>query len=420
VTADGQQVVALIIAPGPAIKAQAGTTPAGATCSARNQARSQPAGTMDPLDYLECFNSASLQFSTTGPAGSFNDQVMRVTVADLMPAIEASVANRIQREVVPALNSVYAPANWGFSGSKPLYPYAAPFGNPSTSSFQGAAGTYAGLLPFNQTQGCSTDPRCLPGLITWNGSSAWAYEAYGYGYFQTISCYMASTDVRECDGEYHEDTWEPWRPIRIEMQVRFNNVALGLRKLDASKITIEAKDNIVSGPWVSLTPDYTVTLDNNGRATVTFGATLPNIDTQGWGTYANFRLRIDRAAMGDHDLLDSTNATTGWFVRNQWYRLAYYAVAQGHTVAPLPTAPSCTTASNCLTVSNVTPAGGQRAILILAGSSLNGSARPSSTLANYFESGNATGSYTRKPVTLSPAVAAAQRFNDRVVVVGTN
>jgi hypothetical protein len=382
---------------------------------------------MDPLDYLECFNPATLQFSTTGPAASFNDQVIRVTVADLMPGIEAAVADRTAREIVPALNTVYAPSGWGFAGANPAYPYASPFANPGpgtgTSSFQGATGTYGGLLPFNQTQGCTADPanpRCLPNLITWNGTSAAAYEAYGYGYIQTMSCYMASTDVRECYGEYHEDTAEPWRPIRLQIQVRFDNVALGLRKIDMSKVTFEAKDDIVSGPWTPVTPDYTAVMDNNGRATVTFGATLPNIDVQGWGSYANFRIRVDRAAMGDHDLLDTNNSTIGWFVRNQWYRLAYYAVAQGHTVAPLPTAPSCTTASNCLTVANVTPAGGQRAILILAGSSLNGSARPSSTLANYFESGNATGSYTRMPVTLSPAVAAAQRFNDRVVVVGTN
>lgn len=426
-TADGQQVVALIIAPGPAIKAQAGTTPAGETCSARNQSRSLPAGTMDPLDYLECYNAATLQFSGTGPSASFNDQIVRVTAGDLMPAIEAAVARRIEQEIVPALNSVYTPAGWGFSGAKPLYPYAAPFASPGpgtgTSSYQGSAGTYAGLLPFNQTQGCTSDPanpRCLPNLITWNGTPSNATETYGYGYIQTMSCYWVTVNIRECFGEYHENNAEPFRPIRIEMSAVFNNVALGLRKIDTSKITVDAKDNIVSGPWEPQTTSYTVALDSNGRATLTFGATLPNIDIKGWGTYANFRIRIDRAAMGDHALLDPNDSTTGWFVRNQWYRLAYYAVAQGHTVNSLPTAPACTTGSNCLSVANVAPAGGQRAILVLAGRSVNASTRPNGTRANYFEGGNETGAYARKTVSASNAIPAAKRFNDRIVIVGSN
>ena len=33
-----------------------------------------------------------------------------------MPVLEAAIANRIEREIVPALKSVYAPPNWGLSG----------------------------------------------------------------------------------------------------------------------------------------------------------------------------------------------------------------------------------------------------------------------------------------------------------------
>ena len=98
---DGEQIVALIIAPGPAMNIQAGTTTAGATCSARNQARNAPAGTMDPLDYPECYNATTLQFSATGPSTSFNDQVVQITAADLLPGIEAAIANRIEREIAP-------------------------------------------------------------------------------------------------------------------------------------------------------------------------------------------------------------------------------------------------------------------------------------------------------------------------------
>jgi hypothetical protein len=434
-TVDGNanDAVALIIAPGPAF-----TVPSATGCTAWTQTRST-SGTPDWRNYLECENAtnpADAAFVTTGPSKSFNDQVMRVTVADIMPAIEAAIANRIEREIVPALNTVYTPSAYGFTGTKPLYPYAATWTNGTTSpgpgtgtsSYLGVDLNYAGLLPFNYTNctASASNPRCLPSLIAWQGTPANAVEVYGFGYIQTQTCsWQSSGDMRECSGEYHEYNTDPTKPIRIEMTATLNNVAMGLRMLDTTKITVEAKDDTVSGPWESQAVSYTMAMNNGsvggkprGSVTITFGATLPNIDTKGWGSYADFRIRIYRTAMGDHTLLDTANATTGWFARNQWYRQTYYAVASGHTAGTVP--PTCTTAANCLTVSNVTPTAAQRAILILGGRSINATSRPSSTLANYFESGNATGAFTRNPITNSPSVAATQRFNDRVVVIGSN
>jgi hypothetical protein len=166
---------------------------------------------------------------------------------------------------------------------------------------------------------------------------------------------------------------------------------------------VDARDDGTT-TWSSQSPTYTMTMNNGtvfgrpvGSVTVTFSATLPNIDSMGWNTLAEFRVRIDRSVFTDHALLSTTDATTGWFARNEWFRQTYYVVAAGYTVATLP--PSCTTGVNCLTVANVTPAGAQRAILILAGRSINGNARPSSTLADYLEFGNRTGNYERQTVT---------------------
>ena len=410
-TVDGvtNDVIALIIAPGPTLK-----VPASANCAAWNQTRPTTAPP-DWRNYLECENASSpadATFATKGPSGSFNDQVVRVTVQDLMPAIEAAIAKRIEREIVPALNTVFRPADWGFAGGNPIYPWAAPFANPGpgagTANYRGISGTLAGLVPFNRTQcvASASDPRCIPSLITWNGTPSGAYETYGYGYIQSQSCYWATADIWECDGEYHEDTLEPWRPIRIEMWAGFNFVSRGLRALDTTKITVDARDN-GTFTWLPQAVTQTAVMDNNGRVALTFGAVLPNIDSMGWNTYAEFRIRVDRAVIGDHPLLDPSNSTTGWFARNEWFRVAYYAVAQGYTNTPLPFAPSCTTGSNCLTVANVTPAGAQRALLILAGRSINGNARPSSTLADYLEFGNRTGNYEKQTVTGANATVYA-------------
>jgi hypothetical protein len=175
ITVDGQQTVALIVAPGAVMNVQA-----SAGCAARNQTRSAPSPAMDARDYIECFDSATLQFVTTASSASFNDQVVRITVADIMPAIEAAIANRIEREIVPLLKDAYLAPNWGLSGTDRIYPFAAPFADPSTSSFTGATATTRGLLPLAHSEtfpgsgvACSgaADPRCNPTLVSWSNAS---------------------------------------------------------------------------------------------------------------------------------------------------------------------------------------------------------------------------------------------------------
>src|SRR5204863_854770 len=104
-------------------------------------------------------------------------------------------------------------------------------------------------------------------------------------------------------------------------------------------------------------------------------------------------------------LLDtrSAGASTSWFTRNKWHELTYYVVASGFTPAALPAAPACSDVAvvTCLTITNLTPTSKQRAILILAGRSINGSTRPSATLANYLEFGNATATYERQTITVA-------------------
>ncbi len=448
-TVDGvaNAAVALIIAPGAAFTVQA-----AAGCTAWSQTHPTAAGTLDLRNYLECENATSpadANFVTTGPSGSFNDQVLRVTTADLLPEIEAAIAVRIQREIVPVLKAVYAdpvpPTNpsWGsgISAAHPLFPYPAPFGNPSTSNFQGAtftvAGAPQGLLPFNQTQGCdpATDARCTTTLTAWaSGTPPDVVKIGGYGYFQTKTCsWQSGGNDAYCEGEYHEEVGNEDKPgMVISMTATINNVAMGLRVLDTTKATIEAENNDPSGaPLTIVTPSINATMNSNGSITITFSGTLPNIDVQGWESWALYRIRLKRSVIGDHALLnpvDPPNQTppgpcpvtgcTGWFVRNEWYRLLYYAPAPGHTATLLPT-PSCTSGGTCLSVTNITPANKQRAILILAGRSLtNPAGRPNGNLADYLEFGNADLNAAFEQRRVSRATSAP--FNDRVVVLDNN
>jgi len=459
-TLDGtaNAAAALVIAPGAAMDVQASPG-----CTARTQSRN--ALTPDFRDYLECENAASpvdASFVTHKPAVSFNDQVVALTTRDLLPGLEAAIMKRIEREVVPVLRTVYvgspatcllAQRHWGITETnpvapcaptppnpaipyaRPVFPYPAPFIQTHESDtgaplyddqyfdrFRGQVGTFQGVLPFNRTQGCDpvTERRCLPGLIGWT-TSPWAYEAGGWGTIEgadPLNCFWEG-DARVCEGTYKEDAVcsDPaCGGLVIGLTATFSNVALGLRALDGTKVEIFAHNDPLpfdesiaeSGPTTA-----SVSLASNGTATVTVTGTVPNVDSRGWGTHAVFRLRLRREVIGDHALLDPNDPTTGWFVRNEWYRLLYYAIAQGHAAVSLPS-PACTTGTNCLTV-GAAPDNNKRVLLVLEGRSLGTQVRPSAALSDFLET---TENTDTDALFEQPRVTAS--VNDRVIVVDQN
>ena len=160
---------------------------------------------------------------------------------------------------------------------------------------------------------------------------------------------------------------------------------------------------------------------NDSDSTVTIAAAATFLAVP----LASYALEVtaEISAFADHPLLDaSTASSTGWFVRNQWYRLTYYAIAPRHAASA--TAPRACTAIplTCLEVANVAPAAKQRAILILTGRALAGQTRPSANVADFLEFGNAASpiGFERQPVSAAIAPALKKPFNDRVVVVDAN
>ncbi|HEX9181729.1 MAG TPA: hypothetical protein VF876_00595, partial [Burkholderiales bacterium] len=152
-TLDGDEAVALVIAPGPVLAAQAGTG-----CTAWNQAR-PASGAPDLRNYLECENATSpadASFVSRRTGVRFNDQVLRISAAELIPSLEAAIADRMQRQIAPSMRSAaYTSAVYsGLPGGSPaprLFPYPRPFEDPTASSYLGVSGSInpQGLLPFN-------------------------------------------------------------------------------------------------------------------------------------------------------------------------------------------------------------------------------------------------------------------------------
>ena len=389
-TVDGRRAVALVIAPGAPLVIAPNPAQLAAGCSARSQSQALPElkRALNPRDFLECYGGTTFNTAVVDNAVNrvSNDQVLAISAAELVSALEAAIAKRIERDIAPALKGVYAGADWGLDASHPVFPFAAPFANPGTSSFRGAAGTFQGLVPLHPAQGF-VDFAATP-------ADASAFPST----LLSQTCVWESVEVRRCEGQYEKSA-------RIEMSATFSNVAMGLRALDPARMQVFARDMAGTSAWLPLPVSHTAKLNNDGSATVTFGAMLPNTSATGW-----FRLRIERAALADHPLLDPAHPATGWFVRNQWHRLVYYAIAPAHAASG--THPR--TCLVCLEIKNMEPARQQRAILILAGRSLTGAPRPNGELADFLEGANADASAGFE------SRAASAGFNDRIVVVDAN
>jgi hypothetical protein len=432
--------VALIIAPGPAF-----SVPAAAGCTAWNQTR-PTTGTPDWRNYLECENAttpADSVFVTTGPSASFNDQVVRITVADVLPAIEAAIAHRIERDVAPVLKAMYngtsATGSWSGSVSNPRLPFAAPFANPSTSAMQGSSGTLQGLFPlvYSETSPGSgvpctvsaATPRCNPSLTVWSNPVMSGGSTY------SESCSISSGQI-SCTYSYRCSLLGcAAGSTPVSVSVDGSNVGMAMRRL----IPPGTLDALAITNVSAVGRGISAVLNASGSATVTVSGTA-NFSGSGLllgnascGLFFPLTLllgckggtlTIPTTLIQDHPILDSTSTgagNLGWFLRNKWHEVAYYAIAAGF--APSGAA-SCTNGGTCLTVNyhrdatNAVDAGKQRAVILLSGRSLTGVTRPNGTLTDWFEGANADGT---SPFEIRSATLLMNRtFDDRIAVLDSN
>jgi hypothetical protein len=359
--APGDTVIALIIAPGPTIYTNCNGTPV-------SQVRSPTAGVApDWRNYLECENAtyptADANFTTVGPSSSFNDQVIKVTVSDLMPGLEAAISNRINREIAPQLKTIYAATNWGLTGSNYLFPFAAPFSNPSTSAMQGSAGTYQGLLPMNYSEtsaGSGTNctigasaPRCTPSFVSWSTAGITVTKTGGAGTMAGYNCSASTTTQLSCTitaplcllpglGLCSATSFN------ISIAATAQNLGMSLRKV-VSDLTTRVSSSLSS-------PALQTAMASTGNVAATVSGSLtPTCTTFNFFGFfictPTVTVTVPITIFADHPLVDSTDATYGWFTRNKWHELTYYAVASGYSPNTMPTQPSCTTGTSCVSAS---------------------------------------------------------------------
>lgn len=367
--------VAVIIAPGRPLNTVADPAALPGWCPAKvNQGvAARNTAPLAAANFLECGNATGA-YLNPGTSQWTNDRALAITAAEWADAIAAGVADRMQRQVAPALEDWRATESVSIWGSSFL-PYASTFSDPTSNDLCGDSGVREGLPPFA--------PDSLSGCPRFTASSSAVLGLISLGCTQ--SAVSADCSFLRLFG-------------MAPFSVRVTATALaagGFRqRIAASDVTV------TNGGAVS-----TFNLAYNGAsgvATATIDATWPI----GLGFFSVVTVSVphlpDAAWMSD--------ARVAWFYNNDWARYAYYGVAQA--VVP-GGGGTCVAGTNCLVVTGLPTSNGntndKKLVLVLTGRQLSGTTWPSATVGNYFEGANATtGDRTYETKT------AATLFNDRV------
>ena len=125
-------------------------------------------------------------------------------------------------------------------------------------------------------------------------------------------------------------------------------------------------------------------------------------------------LNIPITFFGDAPVVDAKHPDIGWFARNEWYRVLYYATARTVSPARGTSIPDCSTGDSCLELRRLPAAAehDKRALLFLAGRSLNATIGHNRALTDFLDIDP-----NRDTGQRFEAWAFGANYNDRVWVV---
>lgn len=291
---NGSAVVAVVIAPGRPLNtaAQTGTPPAG--CSKLDQfSAARNAAPLIPAHYLEC-GTATGSFSSPGDSLWTNDRVISITAAEWVDAIAGPVADRLRRQVAPALadwRANEADANWG----ERFLPAASTFSDPPTNSLCGTYGTREGLMPVARVAS-STCTNWTGGNVTQLAGLLGSGSCGPFG--ANYQCQFTNLSVAL---------------LEARIQARAPNTGQSLRRrISVGNITVS------NGGTVS---NYSLSLDpSDGDADIDFKVSMPPLSIGAVVT-------VTIPNLPDANLL--SDPRMAWFVNNDWARYTFYAIAPG-------------------------------------------------------------------------------------------
>jgi hypothetical protein len=462
-TVDGaaNNAVALIIAPGAPI------TSTATGCAGITQTRN--AASANVVNYLDCDNStpADSSFTTSGPAGSFNDQVLRITAREIIPPLETAIVPRIEREIVPALSSTYASSAWGsnVSAANPFFPYAAPFADPAVgANFKGDSGPACsgdacqGLLPavfVGNPSGsgvCSVTATsaCDPNFVRWTGGDIRVSEVtipgegtYFAGTtilsgilewdFYTNPCSVVTVNPKtpqehtelRCKARVPGLLGYDSNNVRYRIRATASKVGMAFRQFDTTGFTIETPPSVTSA---STSGSVDIMFEGRIDVPAGTGTFLKNLADCGLdvigilsGILLDLRckevsINVPITLFADAPIVDAKHPDIGWFARNEWYRVMYFATARTVTPERGNSTPDCSSGDSCLELDGQH---NKRALMFLAARSLLGTAGNTRALTDFLEDADPGSSDDPnrdggKRFETEPLSAA---FNDRAFVI---
>jgi hypothetical protein len=377
--------VALIVAPGRAVDTSAdpGTPPAAcARVNQRSTNRYSTASVLDPTKFLECGNATGAYGNPgnmTNWSAWSNDRVIAITAQEWADAIAPAVADRLQRQTLPALRNwetaelAATGKSWNSTWGRPYLPFAVAFGDPTASTFCGSAGTGEGLAPLAPWSTTNCDVR-------WTGNASALLNLINLGCSQQatyLSCQFLG--LLALGG--------------ATVTATAPNIANGYRgTLSAANITVTGGGSVAASS-MSVS-------SSTGAATLTVQVTFPLL-----GLLQFVEVRIPYVA--DANVLSDSRVT--WVTNNNWHRYLYYAVAPGAQVNP---ASACAVAGDpgCITVSGLPSSTGntndKRLLLALSGRAISSQTQPSASVTDYLESRVSGTQFTSATVTST--------YNDRL------
>jgi len=411
-------VIAVVIAPGLPVQ---------------NQVRDS-AHANDPSSYLEGANAVTGDYAfetrvspddrdTSTGSFVFNDLLFPITSADLFAVVEPVVATMIERDIKPYVATYFTQWN--------AFPFPSKFDNPSPGANNPGStrsqSAYSGDTTLN-----GVSPNLSSGLLPitasatypWTDNSGTVTLTGGIaGSITGVSCVTVVLPGWKCSFTIHSldsvATCSPKRYCMVDPSFKATgdigtNAGTSFANLpDASEVTVTSSGGAARA-MSSTAIDGTLT--SAGVGTVRFQG------THSYSKYSNSSFtRTMKVTIPDvlvSPVTSSADPYAGWFIANEWYRTTYYAVSRGYLPGggsacnPLPGTPPCLQV-NSMPSYYASPANNKRAILVLAGRSRNGTARPSSNIANYLEGENASASDS----IFEHRSGAPSSINDRVVVL---
>jgi hypothetical protein len=365
---NGSTVVAMIIAPGVPLNTTgvAGSPPAG--CSNVNQfSATRHAPSLVPANFVECgVTSGSIVYP--GDSNWTNDRVLAITAAEWADTVAPAVADRLQRQVAPAMYDFYdstSLASWGMR----FFPNASTL-DASVSGSQPESNNLCGNN--NMRSGMPPTATVASGVCSTNWTGV---TVSGLGSLLSFGGCTALASHWRCDFLMLLGGIASPR-----INISASRVGYSFRYVDTAQITIQVNGGATSSANVG-----------------NFGGSVSSSDGSGLFSFEVFfpllsiadvvSIRIPYAT--DALLADSRSA---WFVNNQWDRHTYYGVARAATHDP--GADVCNpggTTTNCLTaLGGPAPQNDKRLVLALMGRQRAGTTVPSYDVANYLEYQNAS------------------------------